>query len=316
MLCKHIKSLRTTSSKKLNLSSIRSHSTCTSHVKNANNCTYSVSKLTLVDLAGSERLKKLGDNISGQTKLEGISINTDLFTLAKVISALSSSTSDNNTNNSTKDKTRRRSSSSTLSNASSSISEKHTHIPYRDSKLTRILRDSLGGNCNTIMIACLSPTNIFIDESLNTLRYAARTRSITNIVQSNITRKKSSGTTKEVIALKKENKLLKCKLDDISSRFITLEEQLKQHLLLDNNNDDNNDDNDITNTSSSNTIKIKEISSLSAVQQLRSITEVGCAHDIYCHYHCIITFIFVFAILCIFLYTSFSSVPICTNYIE
>jgi len=258
------KQLRTTSSTTLNIFSSRSHSICTLYIDNLNNNTNS--KLTLVDLAGSERLKKLqglGD-VSSQQKQEGISINTDLFTLAKVISALSS---DNNKN----DK-RRRSSSSTLS----SNSEKHhTHIPYRDSKLTRILRDSLGGNCNTTMIACLSPTNVVIDESLNTLRYAARTRTITNIVHSNTTRKKSSNA-KEVMALKKENKLLKSKLDDISVRFSTLEEQLKQHLLLD---DDNNDITAISTTAASSAAMNKETATSSLVQQLRSITESNYEDD-------------------------------------
>ena len=54
------------------------------------------------------------------------------------------------------------------------------YVPYRDSKLTRILKDSLGGNCKTIMIACISPSSLFYDETLNTLNYASRARSIKN----------------------------------------------------------------------------------------------------------------------------------------
>ena len=53
-------------------------------------------------------------------------------------------------------------------------------VPYRDSKLTRMLQDSLGGNSRTCMIACVSPADINMEESLNTLRYAARTRNIRN----------------------------------------------------------------------------------------------------------------------------------------
>lgn len=60
------------------------------------------------------------------------------------------------------------------------------YVPYRDSKLTRILKDSLGGNTKTIMIACISPSSMFYDESLNTLNYASRARSIKNKTVRNI----------------------------------------------------------------------------------------------------------------------------------
>ena len=109
---------------------------------------FMTSKFHFVDLAGSERLKKTG--ASGAVMREGININRGLLALGNVISAL------------TEDK------------------GKYTHVPYRESKLTRILQDSLGGNSRTYMIACISPAESNFDESLNSLKYASRARSIKN----------------------------------------------------------------------------------------------------------------------------------------
>ena len=103
-------------------------------------------KFHFVDLAGSERIKKTG--ATGNTLKEGININKGLLCLGNVIAALTESTSH--------------------------------HIPYRDSKLTRILQDSLGGNARTYMIACVSPAESNYDETLNTLKYASRARNIKN----------------------------------------------------------------------------------------------------------------------------------------
>ena len=100
-----------------------------------------------MDLAGSERAKRTG--AEGATLKEGISINKGLLCLGNVISALTEE-------------------------------KKSNHIPYRDSKLTRILQDSLGGNSNTFMIACISPAEINFEETLNTLKYASRARHIKN----------------------------------------------------------------------------------------------------------------------------------------
>lgn len=105
-------------------------------------------KFHFVDLAGSERIKKTG--ATGQLLKEGISINKGLLCLGQVISAL------------TDDK------------------GKSGHIPYRDSKLTRILQDSLGGNSRTTMIACVSPAESNYEESLGTVKYASRARNIKN----------------------------------------------------------------------------------------------------------------------------------------
>ncbi|CAI2161616.1 2010_t:CDS:2 [Funneliformis geosporum] len=108
------------------------------------------SKFNFVDLAGSERLKRTA--ASGDRAKEGISINSGLLALGNVISSLGDPSKAKNT----------------------------THIPYRDSKLTRLLQDSLGGNAQTLMIACVSPAEYNISETINTLKYANRARNIKN----------------------------------------------------------------------------------------------------------------------------------------
>lgn len=100
--------------------------------------------MNLVDLAGSERLSKT--HATGERLIEATKINLSLSALGNVISAL--------------------------------VDGKSTHIPYRDSKLTRLLQDSLGGNTKTIMIAAISPADYNYDESLGTLRYASRAKCI------------------------------------------------------------------------------------------------------------------------------------------
>ena len=112
-----------------------------------------ISSFHFVDLAGSERLKKT--NAEGERKKEGISINQGLLALGNVIAALG-------------DETR-----------------KMGHVPYRDSKLTRMLQDSLGGNSQTLMLACVSPSDVNYSESLNTLQYANRAKNIKNKVSIN-----------------------------------------------------------------------------------------------------------------------------------
>lgn len=113
------------------------------------------SKFHFVDLAGSERLKRTA--AQGDRVKEGISINSGLHALGNVISAL----------------------------GDPSKSRRTTHIPYRDSKLTRLLQDSLGGNAHTLMIACVSPTEYNVNETVNTLQYANRARNIKNKAELN-----------------------------------------------------------------------------------------------------------------------------------
>ncbi|CAI2161819.1 17640_t:CDS:2 [Funneliformis geosporum] len=108
------------------------------------------SKFHFVDLAGSERLKRT--SAVGERAKEGISINSGLLALGNVISALGDPNKAKHT----------------------------THIPYRDSKLTRLLQDSLGGNAQTLMIACVSPAEYNLSETVNTLKYANRARNIKN----------------------------------------------------------------------------------------------------------------------------------------
>ncbi|XP_057648587.1 kinesin-like protein KIF21A isoform X18 [Chionomys nivalis] len=167
---------RTTASTQMNVQSSRSHAIFTIHVCQtrvcpqieAENATDNkmisessqmnefetlTAKFHFVDLAGSERLKRTG--ATGERAKEGISINCGLLALGNVISALG-------------DKSKRA-----------------THVPYRDSKLTRLLQDSLGGNSQTIMIACVSPSDRDFMETLNTLKYANRARNIKNKVMVN-----------------------------------------------------------------------------------------------------------------------------------
>uniref|UniRef100_A0A8B9Q7U6 Kinesin family member 21B n=1 Tax=Apteryx owenii TaxID=8824 RepID=A0A8B9Q7U6_APTOW len=124
-------------------------------------------KFHFVDLAGSERLKRTG--ATGERAKEGISINCGLLALGNVISALGDQ------------------------------SKKVVHIPYRDSKLTRLLQDSLGGNSQTIMIACVSPSDRDFMETLNTLKYANRARNIKNKVVVN-----QDKTSQQISALRAE----------------------------------------------------------------------------------------------------------------
>ncbi|KAI8343428.1 P-loop containing nucleoside triphosphate hydrolase protein [Chlamydoabsidia padenii] len=134
-----------------------------------------VSKFHFVDLAGSERLKRT--NAFGDRQKEGISINTGLLALGNVISALGDE------------------------------SKKSPHVPYRDSKLTRLLQDSLGGNSHTLMLACVSPCASDYMETLNTLKYANRARNIQNQVEINVDYEGSGP--EEVVYLK--NQLIKMK---------------------------------------------------------------------------------------------------------
>uniref|UniRef100_A0A8C8MDF6 Kinesin motor domain-containing protein n=1 Tax=Oncorhynchus tshawytscha TaxID=74940 RepID=A0A8C8MDF6_ONCTS len=164
---------RTTASTQMNVQSSRSHAIFTIHlcqvrvchdnnetdnkVANGNSEMEEYETLTakfhFVDLAGSERLKRTG--ATGDRAKEGISINCGLLALGNVISALGDR------------------------------SKRSTHVPYRDSKLTRLLQDSLGGNSQTMMIACISPSDRDFMETLNALKYANRARNIKNKVMVN-----------------------------------------------------------------------------------------------------------------------------------
>ena len=152
---------RVTAATAMNNTSSRSHAIFTIYVEGTRKSTVVepveagqdkldniVSKFHLVDLAGSERAKKT--MATGIRYKEGVSINLGLLALGNVISALGDD------------------------------SGPKTHIPYRDSKLTRLLQDSLGGNSHTLMIACVSPADTNVEETVSTLRYADRARKIKN----------------------------------------------------------------------------------------------------------------------------------------
>lgn len=163
---------RVVASTHMNATSSRSHAICTLRVTTRSTASdgssnETVSKLTLVDLAGSERAKRTG--AEGSRMKEGININKGLFVLGQVVSCLS-----------------QLGDQSSSPTAHSSSHHHHHHIPYRDSKLTRLLQDSLGGNSRTIMVACVSPADSNTEESINTLRYASRARSIQNSAVKNI----------------------------------------------------------------------------------------------------------------------------------
>ena len=133
------------------------------------------SKFHFVDLAGSERQKRT--NAEGKRLKEGIDINKGLLVLGNVISALGDPR------------------------------KQGSFVPYRDSKLTRLLKGSLGGNHKTLMIACVSPSSDNLDESLNCLRYANRARNIQNNATVNV-----DSTSRLVSELKRQVQILATEL--------------------------------------------------------------------------------------------------------
>merc|ERR1719253_970090 len=143
---------RTTASTLMNDQSSRSHAIFTVTIEQYVHATGETltAKIRFCDLAGSERAKKTGT--VGERFREGVNINQGLLALGNVISALGDPKL-----------------------------MKH-HVPYRDSKLTRLLQDSLGGNSRTLMIACVSPSDCDFMETLSTLKYASRARNIQNKV--------------------------------------------------------------------------------------------------------------------------------------
>ncbi|XP_016380626.1 kinesin-like protein KIF1A [Sinocyclocheilus rhinocerous] len=153
---------RTVAATNMNETSSRSHAvfniifTQKRHDSDTDNTSEKVSKISLVDLAGSERADSTG--AKGTRLKEGANINKSLTTLGKVISALAEMDSAPNKNKKKK--------------------KVESFIPYRDSVLTWLLRENLGGNSRTAMVAALSPADINYDETLSTLRYADRAKQI------------------------------------------------------------------------------------------------------------------------------------------
>jgi hypothetical protein len=189
---------RVVASTKMNATSSRSHAICVLRIKGVlEDSTKFQSKLTLVDLAGSERIKKT--MASGSRAQEGISINKGLFVLGQVVSALAEQ----------RPKFKRK-------------------PPFRDSKLTRLLQDSLGGNSRTIMIACCSPADFNIEETINTLRYATQARNIKNTATANVLKTISQ---EEALKLQRENTLLKQQVAELQDSIRKLTADVTQEDL-------------------------------------------------------------------------------------
>ncbi|XP_072527593.1 kinesin-like protein KIF18A [Salminus brasiliensis] len=143
----------------VNASSSRSHAVFQIYLRQQDktaslNPNVRVAKMSLIDLAGSERAS--ATNAKGARLREGANINRSLLALGNVINTLADPKS------------------------------KKTHIPYRDSKLTRLLKDSLGGNCRTVMIANVSPSSTSYEDTHNTLKYANRAKEIKSTLKSNV----------------------------------------------------------------------------------------------------------------------------------
>ncbi|KAI9555803.1 hypothetical protein GHT06_018319 [Daphnia sinensis] len=184
---------RRTGATAMNHQSSRSHAIFTLTINQINKDSSSIvktSKFHLVDLAGSERASKT--HAVGERFAEGVNINKGLLSLGNVISALCESNP--------------------------------RHIPYRDSKLTRLLQDSLGGNSHTLMIACVSPADSNYEETLSTLRYADRARKIKNKPIVN-----QDPTMVEVMALRAQVQQLLAANSNGSTSFAEVE-QLRQQL--------------------------------------------------------------------------------------
>lgn len=188
---------RKSGSHELNKDSSRSHSILTVYLisetvsKEDGHIFKKYGKISFVDLAGSERLKE--SKSQGEMVKETGQINKSLFTLGKVISMLSST-----------DK------KGPLAAAANKL-EQSKYIPYRDSKLTMLLMDSLGGSSKALMIACISPSHQWAEETISTLNYATRTMNIKNkpVIQMDAKEQIIYNLKREIQLLKLENEYLK-----------------------------------------------------------------------------------------------------------
>uniref|UniRef100_A0A8B9F4I1 Kinesin-like protein n=1 Tax=Amazona collaria TaxID=241587 RepID=A0A8B9F4I1_9PSIT len=198
----------------VNASSSRSHAVFQIYLRQQDkpasiNQNVRIAKMTLIDLAGSERASVT--NAKGARFREGANINRSLLALGNVINALADPKS------------------------------KKQHIPYRNSKLTRLLKDSLGGNCRTIMIAAISPSSMFYDDTYNTLKYANRAKDIRSSLKSNVVSLDShisqyvkicNEQKKECERLHKEIlKSVFANREEIRKEYLKLEMQLKENAL-------------------------------------------------------------------------------------
>jgi len=175
----------------MNEHSSRSHSVVTLRIgacdcDDVDAATLTVSKLHLIDLAGSERQKATG--ATGDRLKEGAQINLSLSALGNVINALTEKSSGGR------------------------------HVPYRDSKLTRLLQDSLGGNSYTVIICNVSPAKINAEETLSSLRFAERAKKIENKA---VVNRDPKG--ERIVELLQENKALRAKIARLEAHIDRLE---------------------------------------------------------------------------------------------
>ncbi|CAG9582032.1 putative kinesin [Leishmania major strain Friedlin] len=162
----------------LNHHSSRSHCVFTIYVESRarqKGDLLSRSELSLVDLAGSEKIGLLSHNPSARLVKESIDINTSLLALGKVITALSSGPAP-----AAAELKRKNLGLAPRARGGAEQQAATRHIPYRDSKLTMLLKHALGGNSLTTMIACISPSDRYVDETTSTLLYAGRAKNIRN----------------------------------------------------------------------------------------------------------------------------------------
>lgn len=179
----------------MNEHSSRSHMVLTlqvtaSEVDDTEGVARTVSKLHLIDLAGSERQKATG--ATGDRLKEGAQINLSLSSLGNVINALTEP---------------------------KAVGAKRRHVPYRDSKLTRLLQDSLGGNAFTVMICNISPAQMNEEETTSSLRFAERAKKVEN--QATVNRDPKAARLAELL---QENKALRDKVEHLESYVEKLEE--------------------------------------------------------------------------------------------
>ncbi|KAM4617864.1 kinesin-like protein KIF18A [Discoglossus pictus] len=189
----------------MNATSSRSHAVFQIYLRQQDktasiNQNVKIAKMCLIDLAGSERAS--ATNAKGDRLREGANINRSLLALGNVINALADPKS------------------------------KKQHIPYRNSKLTRLLKDSLGGNCRTIMIAAVGPSSLSYDDTYNTLKYANRAKDIQSAVKRNVVSLDShiSQYVKICEQQKKEIALLKEKLKAYEDQKVSAPHQSQQSL--------------------------------------------------------------------------------------
>ena len=195
--------IRSTGKTAMNSHSSRSHALCTLTLRVVKENSSFVSKLNLVDLAGSERAKKT--QATGDAFHEGVSINKGLLALGNVVAALSAKAKREDENNN--------------GNTATTASNNHIHVPYRESKLTRLLKDSLGGNGMTVLLACVSPSTTNFDETLNTLRFASRASSIVNAAKVNIENQADAS------SLLREVNRLRDQLTSLQAKYETLQQE-------------------------------------------------------------------------------------------